>query len=82
MYVGLLSYQLIVIMQFIRIVSIYIILPLCLIGSVVVILVNLYDFAISRFVNASNNNSAKTKEIIKGGVYSSKNKNKKKSRRT
>ena len=82
MYVGLLSYQLIVIMQFIRIVSIYIILPLCLIGSVVVILVNLYDFAISRFVNSSNNNSAKTKEIIKGGVYSSKNKKNKKSRRS
>jgi len=75
--VGLLSYQLIVVMQFVRIVSINIILPLCFLGSVIVILVNLYDFAFNRFVNVPTNNFAKPKEMIKSGVYTPKNKNKK-----
>jgi hypothetical protein len=77
MNIGLLSYQIVVIVEFIKIVSINLLLPLCLIGSVVVILVNLYDFAISRFVNVSTNNFAKPKEMIKSGAYAPKNKNKK-----
>jgi len=82
--VGLLSYQLVVVMLFVRIVSINIILPLCFIGFVVVILVNLYDFAFSWFVNVPINSTTKRKETttIKGGAYAPKNKNKKKSRRT
>jgi len=80
--VGLLSYQLVVVMLFIRIVSINIILPLCFIGFVVVILTNLYDFAFSRFANVPINSTTKRKETtIKGGAYAPKNKNKKKSRR-
>jgi len=80
--VGLLSYQLVVVMFFIRIVSINIILPLCFIGFVVVILVNFYDFAFSRFANVSINSTTKRKETtINGGAYTPKNKNKKKSRR-
>jgi len=80
MNVGLLSYQIVVIVEFIKIVSINLLLPLCLIGSVVVILVNLYDFAFNRFVNVPTNNFAKPKKTIKGVAYVSKN-NKKKSRR-
>ena len=77
--VGLLSYQLVVVMLFVRIVSINIILPLCFIGFVVVILTNLYDFAFSRFANVPINNTTKRKETttIKSGAYAPKNKNKK-----
>jgi hypothetical protein len=82
--VGLLAYQIVVIVEFIKIISISFILPICFLGSIVVLLVNFYDFASSRFANIPVNNTIERKEtiIIKGGAYATKNKNKKKSRRS
>jgi len=77
--VGLLAYQIVVVVEFIKIIGIYIILPICLIGFIAIVLVNLYDFAFSRFANVPINSTTKRKETttIKSGAYAPKNKNKK-----
>jgi hypothetical protein len=82
--VGLLAYQIVVVVEFIKIIGIYIILPICLIGFIAIVLVNFYDFAFNQFDSAHVDNSVKKKETIatKSGAYVLKNKNKRKSRRS